>query len=201
MRKPFTRRPNAVLATSALLGIVLTFTGCSSSPPVHFHTLVPPADAAEATGEEARITVENVTVPPQVDRTALVLRSDRSQLQVLESDWWGAPLPQEIQSALTVSLNPPQARDSRIHAWINITRFEAMRNDQAWLEADIRLDNRDTEAQLKQLNCTTRIRRQAGPTVTDTVLAQQANIATLADRIRAQAKRLLAGDDSCPPPV
>ncbi|TBW49092.1 hypothetical protein EZI54_20170 [Marinobacter halodurans] len=181
--------------------LALALSGCGSSPPVHFHTLVPPAETGRPVGEESRITVEAVTVPPQVDRTALVLRADRSQLQVLESDWWGAPLPQEIQSALTVALNPAEAKDSGVHAWVRITRFEAMRNDQAWLDAEIRLDNRNPDARLEQLTCATRLQSDTGPTVTDTVLAQQANLAGLADRIRAQARRLLAGDDTCLPPA
>ncbi|WP_111495636.1 PqiC family protein [Marinobacter bohaiensis] len=181
-----------------LLFGMLGLTACSTSPPVRLHTLVAPVSEPSPDTARSIIAIEAVSVPPQVDRSALVIRRSASELEVLESDWWGAPLPEEIRSALTTRLNQPGEADGPIHAWIEVTRFEAAPDANAWLNANIRLVNRTKDASPRQLSCHLQLYQTTGADVTSIVLAQQANLDNLTERLRRAADTLVAGDARCP---
>lgn len=182
-------------ATVLALGIAAGLGGCNSAP-IRFHTLVPPPTDGGREGE--RIVVENVSVPPQVNRTELVIREDASRLVILESHWWGASLPEEIQSALTAHLDGETSPEP-VRVWVTVSRFDAIPGQAAWLDADYRLAlYPDSGGETRRLNCRFRARAQAGGDITSLVLAHQENIDALARRIADTASRFKQGQTTCP---
>ncbi|WP_148863541.1 PqiC family protein [Marinobacter fonticola] len=167
--------------------------GCSSTP-IQFHTLMPlPTDTPS--DQQEKVVVESVSVPPQVNRTELVVREDASGLLILESEWWGSSLPEEIQSALTARLDGPRTPHP-VRAWVTVSRFDTIVGQAAWLEAEFRLSV--TQDQNGRMTCSFRQKSTAGDSVTSLVLAHQDNVETLAQRIAEAARQLKQGQTHCP---
>jgi uncharacterized lipoprotein YmbA len=87
--------------------LAAVLSGCSSTPPTHFHSLVaPPASTGNAAvavpASSVRFEVLPVTVPVQVDVPQFVVRLGDGSIAVLEHERWVAPLPDEIRSAVTL---------------------------------------------------------------------------------------------------
>lgn len=178
-----------------LLGIAAGLGGCSSAP-IRFHTLVPPP--TERPGNDERIVVENVSVPPQVNRTELVIREDASGLVILESDWWGASLPEEMQSALTARLDG-KTSPNPARVWVTVTRFDAIPGQAAWLDADYRLALYPSgEGESHRMTCSFRTQSKAGDSTTSLVLAQQDNLDALSGQILNAVAQLKKGQADCP---
>ncbi|BES70601.1 hypothetical protein RE428_16190 [Marinobacter nanhaiticus D15-8W] len=177
-----------------LVGLSLGLVACSSAP-IRFHTLVPPPDKSSTAGNRERIVVESVSVPPQVNRTELVVREEASGLVILESDWWGASLPEEIRSALTARLDGPSTQNPT-RAWVTITRFDTLPGRGAWLEADYRLNARQSTD--TTTICRFRHQSNAGDSITSLVLAHQENLDALAQEIAQGASRLEQRQTGCP---
>lgn len=182
-----------------ILAVILALAACAS-PQVRFHTLMPAPGQAPEMGDGADISITSVTVPAQVDRSELVVRKDASELVVLSSDWWGAPLGEEIRSALVASFGPGGTKAPRVELRLQVTRFDSVPDGQAWLEARYRVTALEGEDN-RQLSCSTRLQAPAsaaeGGTVDALVLAQQENIRALASQIMTAASGLAAGR-SCP---
>lgn len=179
---------------------LLALAACAS-PQVRFHTLMQapgnqPAQQMPGRGQ-ADISVTSVTVPAQVDRSELVIRKDDSELLVLSSDWWSASLGEEIRSALVARFGPGGTDAPRVGLRLQITRFDAVPGEQAWLEARYRVTAREGEGKKRQLSCSARLRTAAsvgdGGTVDALVRAQQRNLRLLGDHIMTAASGLAAG--------
>ncbi|HET8995068.1 MAG TPA: PqiC family protein [Acetobacteraceae bacterium] len=85
----------------------LLLAGCGSSPPTHFFTLNPVKPAAGTPPTHAKgppLQVRDVQLPPTLDRLEMVLRGPGTQVQVLGSDRWAAPLKGLIRQTLTQDL-------------------------------------------------------------------------------------------------
>ena len=179
---------------------VLTLTGCAS-PQVRFHTLMPAPGQQPVADGQADISVTSVTVPAQVDRSELVVRKDASELVVLSSDWWGASLSEEIRSALIAGFGPGGTAAPRVELRLQVTRFDSVAGQAAWLEARYWVTARKGEGD-RRLSCSVRLRTAAsasdGGAVESLVLAQQDNLRTLATQIMAAASGLATGQ-GCPP--
>lgn len=170
------------------VGLMLILAACASDP-VNFHTLVPPhAEQAARPAPGMAIRVELVTVPPQVDRTQIVIRQGRSGLRVLETEWWGATLADEIQSALTNQLNAPTAGAAPARTaslMVEVQRFDSVLGEHALLDAKWRLKPEGTDTETR---CHTVLTTPAGDTLDAVVNAHQTNLTTLASLI-AEASR------------
>jgi uncharacterized lipoprotein YmbA len=163
------------------IGMALALSACASDP-VNFHTLVVPAHAQPAVPTPAMdIRVEPVTVPPQVDRTQIVIRQGRSGLQVLETEWWGATLADEIHSALRDQLNPPPAvsptTSGTASLQIDVQRFDSVLGEYALLDVKWRLKAQGKNGEKR---CHTVLRTPAGETLETLVNAHQNNLTRLA---------------------
>ena len=192
------------MKTLLMLTAVLALAACTS-PQVRFHTLMQapgqqPAQQTQAHGQ-ADISVTSVTVPAQVDRSEMVIRKDDSELLVLSSDWWSASLSEEIRSALVAGFGPGRTDAPRVGLRLQITRFDSVPGEQAWLEARYRVTAEDGDGN-RQLSCSARLRTAAsagnGETVGALVMAQQENLRLLSEQIMAAASGLSAGR-GCPP--
>lgn len=177
----------------------LAISGCGSSPQLNYHTLVPLPQSSTDGDAGNGILIDNVIVPPQVDRSELVVRQDASGLVVLDSDWWGAPLADEIRSALATRFARAGNSTASISASVTVTRFDSVPGHYAWLEASYQLINHKTSASAR-LSCTTRLRNETAGGVDALVIAHQENIQQLADQIIAAASSLqTSGEEAhCP---
>lgn len=196
-------RLTTALKTLLVLAGVLAFTACTS-PQVRFHTLMPapgqhPGKPLEA-DVQADISVTSVTVPAQVERNELVLRKDASELVVLSSDWWSASLSEEIRSTLVAGFGPGGTDAPRVGLRLQITRFDSVPGEQAWLEARYRVTAQDG-GDNSQLSCSAQLRTAAsadnGDTVSALVMAQQENLRLLSEQIMTAASGLATGR-GCP---
>jgi uncharacterized lipoprotein YmbA len=167
------------LLKPSLLGIALMLAACRSEP-VHYHTLVPAQLQAGAT-RAVNVRIESISVPPQVDREQIVVRQGDSGLAVLDSEWWGASLVDELRSALGLRLE--------------VQRFDSVPGQYALLEARWRLRTLGGDANRPALRCHSLVRSAAGTGIAELVAAQQRNVARLAGLIAQAADDTRAG---CP---
>ena len=176
----------------SLVGALLLLAACRSDP-IHYHTLIPAQPATDAQGG-ANIQFELVSVPPQVDRPQMVIREGSSGLAILETEWWGASLSEELQSALVDQLSSA----GNGHKWllrVEVQRFDTVPGQYALVDAQWRLRSAGSEASV--LTCRTTVQTPAGPTIDDLVVAHQNNVKRLAALISQAAVRPQA---SCPAP-
>ncbi|WP_095083525.1 membrane integrity-associated transporter subunit PqiC [Pseudomonas sp. Irchel s3h17] len=167
-----------------LVGALLVLTACSSDP-VHYHTLIP-AQPASTTRSAASIQFEQVSVPAQVDRTQIVIRQGNSGLAVLETEWWGASLSEELQSALADQLSGT-SNAHKMSLRVDVQRFDSIPGHYALLDTQWRLRNLDSDDTSTFLNCRTTVQTPSGATIDDLVLAHQKNVKGLAAAISQAA--------------
>lgn len=156
--------------------IALLALGACRSDPIQFHTLTPaqPGPASPAAGSE--IQIESISVPPQVDRPQIVIRQGNSGLAILETQWWGASLVDELRSALVDLLSnsrPGQGLSLRL----DVQRFDSIPGQYALMDAKWRLRARDTS---NTLTCRSTLQTRAGASIDEVVIAQQDNVRRLA---------------------
>lgn len=178
------------LLKPAILGLALLLAACRGDP-VHYHTLVP-AQPASADVRTVDVRIEFLSVPPQVDRAQLVVRQGDSGLVVLESEWWGSTLVDEVRSALSGLLNSNAAQVTGLR--LEVQRFDSVPGQYALLEARWRLRAISHDNAGPPLRCHSVIRSTAGASLPELVAAQQRNLAQLA---RVIARTAAAGRVSC----
>ena len=172
-----------------LLAALLLLTACRSDP-IQFHTLTP-AQPARGNGEEIRI--EGISVPPQVDRAQIVIRQGNSGLAILETEWWGASLSDELRSALVDQLsNAGGQRKTSVR--IDVQRFDSIPGQYGLIDAKWRLRqaNAGDDALIA---CRSLLQTPSGPTIDDLVVAQQNNV----KRLAALISQASTGSRGCPP--
>lgn len=153
------------------------------SDPVHYHTLTPlSAGPAGTLQSSANLALERVTVPPQVDRTQLVVRQGSNGLAILETDWWGASLSDELQSALAGQLDN-RSFANKASLRVQVQRFDLVPGRYALLEVKWRLRTSLPGQQPQELHCQSILQVSAGVAVESLVMAQQRNLERLADMI------------------
>jgi uncharacterized lipoprotein YmbA len=127
-------------------------------------------------------------MPPQVDRAQLVIRQGNSGLVILETQWWGANLTDELQNALVNQLPPVGTSNlgrTKLHLTLDVQRFDSVPGAYALIEAKWRL--RDREAKV-HIECYTKLSTPSANTVDDLVIAHQANITRLSMLIEAAGR-------------
>jgi uncharacterized lipoprotein YmbA len=165
----------------ALLAVFLLLMACRSDP-VHYHTLTPLFSGNPRLPQPGNdLQIERVVVPPQVDRSQIVIRQNASELILLETDWWGASLAEEVQSALTLALGSRPDSDTKMTLRITVLRFDLVPGHYALLDARWRIRSGQVGSQnMKELVCQSVFQTPSGVAVDDLVLAQQASLRNLA---------------------
>ncbi|MBV4458390.1 PqiC family protein [Pseudomonas sp. COR58] len=172
----------AVLAACLLLG------ACRSDP-ISFHTLTPAQPAADRSGPD--IALEGISVPPQVDRPQIVIRQGNSGLAILETEWWGASLADELRSTLTDQMgNAGSPRKASV--LIEIQRFDSVPGQYGLI--DVKWQLRAAGGDGARLACRSTLRTPSGPSIDELVSAQQNNVKRLAALIIQAA----GGNRGCP---
>ncbi|NUU35894.1 membrane integrity-associated transporter subunit PqiC [Pseudomonas sp. C2B4] len=172
----------------ALIAALALLSACRSDP-IQFHTLTP-AQLSAGSRSTAEIQIESLVVPPQVDRPQIVVRQGNTGIAILETDWWGASLVDELRSALLdqmVNSNPQR----RMSVKVDVQRFDSIPGQYGLIDAKWRLRNGDDTL----LPCRSTLQTPSGPSVDELVAAQQNNVRRLAALISQAASSTQKG---CP---
>ncbi|MGH8379908.1 PqiC family protein [Pseudomonas sp.] len=176
-------------AKFALLGLAMLLAACRSDP-IHYHTLIPQQPAPASTVD---VQLERVSVPPQVDRPQVVIRQSNSGLAILETEWWGASLADELQNAL-VNQFATRSGQSRLSLRVDVQRFDSVPGQYALFDASWRLRAANGNGGAA-LNCHSVIQTPAGATIDDLVLAHQQNLKRFTELVSQTAR---SGASRCP---
>ncbi|MBD9461937.1 membrane integrity-associated transporter subunit PqiC [Pseudomonas sp. Pdm06] len=166
-----------------LLAMALLLGACRSDP-IHYHTLSP----AQPTGQARAgvdIQIEQVSVPPQVDRTQMVIRQGNSGLAILETEWWGASLADELYSTLDEQLSNPGAPKSSLR--VDVQRFDSIPGRYARMDVQWRLRNLGGDT--RSLTCRSSLQTPAGASIDELVTAHQQNVQQFVDLVEQAAVR------------
>jgi uncharacterized lipoprotein YmbA len=160
-----------------LLAALLLLTACRSDP-IHFHTLTPAQPGGGAHNGIGEIQIEGVSVPPQVDRPQIVIRQGNSGLSILETDWWGASLADELRSALVDQLTNASPQ-SKISVRVDVQRFDSVPGQYGLIDVKWRLRPLG-QGDNALLTCRSTLQTPSGTSIDDLVTAQQNNVKRLA---------------------
>lgn len=96
------------ISFAAIALLAATLCGCAGSPPVHFYTLSPEAqaDSSQIAAETPlRISVGPVSVPDAVDRPHVIVRTGPNQVSLTEEHRWAEPLKTGIPRVIAENLS------------------------------------------------------------------------------------------------
>jgi uncharacterized lipoprotein YmbA len=161
----------------------LSLLAACRSDPIQFHTLTP-AQAGN-TRSTADIQIESLSVPPQVDRPQIVVRQGNTGMAILETDWWGASLVDELRSALVDQMvnNNPQRK---VSVRLEVQRFDSIPGQYGLLDVKWRLRRSNGHEEVME-NCRSTLQTPSGPSIDELVAAQQNNVRRLAALISQAA--------------
>jgi|SRR5271165_1457230 len=193
----------------ALGSLILLSAACTSAP-VHFHTLMPAsvnANGAPPSASAYSVNIEAVKIPAQVDRVEMVVRQNNGEIAVLSSELWIAPLPDELQSAMSGEIHrqlgfadPAGAGGGpqEISIRIVVERFESAPSRYALIDAWWELRT-GTAAHPMRLRCTAHVYQPVGIGYIALERGQQLAVAMIADQIASAVRGLNAEDSTaCP---
>lgn len=161
--------------------LLLALAACSSAAPVRYYTLVRPLDGGAAPQRLSGVEVLPVKVPAAADYPQLVLRQGAQRVELVETQQWIAPLPQEIRNGLVArlaSVAAPAGSDN-LKLGVDVTRFESVLDSYALIEAQWQL----RAGRNPPLECATRVSVQVGEGYDALVAGHQAALDRLADAI------------------
>lgn len=159
-----------------VLAIFTILTACRSDP-IQFHTLTQAHPSGIRAGTE--IPIEAISVPPQVDRPQIVIRQGNAGLAILETQWWGATLADELRSALADQLSNGNSL-RKFSVRVDVQRFDSIPGQYGLMDVKWRLRSDDSK---DILSCRTTLQTPSGNSIDDLVIAQQNNVKLLATLI------------------
>ncbi|MBK5356655.1 membrane integrity-associated transporter subunit PqiC [Pseudomonas sp. TH41] len=168
-----------------MLVAALSLLAACRSDPIQFHTLTP-ALTSGSSRAAADIQIESLTVPPQVDRTQIVVRHGNTGIAILETQWWSASLVDELRSALSDQMvnSHPQRK---VSVRLEVQRFDSIPGQYGLIDVKWRLRNAG-EGDSALVTCRSTLQTPSGPSIDELVAAQQNNVKRLAALI-SQATR------------
>lgn len=181
---------------ASLMVFSLLLAACRSEP-VRYYTLTPAFSAVPGAGQPAlAVQLERVTVPPQVDRTQIVVRPSGNELVILDTQWWAANLADEVRSALNSQLNVKAVPGQKTLLRVDVQRFELVPGQYAVLDTLWRIRPAlPGNGNMDELTCQTVFQTPSGAAVEDLVAAQIQNMQKLATSISAVSRSSVK---SCP---
>jgi len=139
------RFPTLMLALVTIAALAVS-TGCGSSPKTNFYVLDSTAERAPIT-TDLRIGIGPVTLPPYLDRTAIVSRSSGTTIDVADFDLWAEPLEGAFARTLAEDISRLFGTEAVfVHPWgttmkvifrvpVRVIRFDSSPNGDATLVA------------------------------------------------------------------
>jgi uncharacterized lipoprotein YmbA len=178
------------------LALLVALAACSSGAPVRYYTLVRPLDASAPPQRQSGVEVLPVKVPAAADYPQLVIRQGAQRVELVETQQWIAPLPQEFRSALVARLSsvsaPAGIKDLKVS--VEVTRFESVLNSYALLEAQWQL----RFGQVPPLVCATRVTEKVGEGFDALVAGHQLAVDRLAKDIATAVRNYSLTAQVCP---
>ncbi|MFL6531681.1 MAG: membrane integrity-associated transporter subunit PqiC [Pseudomonas sp.] len=171
----------------SLIALTLLLGACRSDP-IHYHTLSPAQPAGQARAG-VDIQIEQLSVPPQVDRTQMVIRQGDSGLAILETEWWGSSLADELRSSLDEQLSNPGAPKRLLR--VDVQRFDSIPGRYARMDVQWRLRSLGNAA--STLTCRSSLQTPAAGNIDDLVKGHQNNVRQFVDLVGQAASR-----NACP---
>ena len=190
-----------------IVALALGLAACASAP-VHYYTLVAPAQAPLAAEATAPFQFEllPVGIPAQVDQPQLVIRQGGQGVAPLDGERWIAPLAEEVRGALSADLAQvlhtqdatglPSSDKPRVRIKVDVRRFDSAPGDYALLDAAWSVRQLQGDAVLA---CTSQVREPVGAGYDALVEGHQRALVQLAGLI-AQVAGAVAGGQAptCP---
>jgi uncharacterized lipoprotein YmbA len=193
----------------------LALAACGAAAPVHYYTLVPPAEAYVPTATQSAVAptlapfqfeLLPVGVPPQVDQPQLVVRQGGQGVAMLDGERWIAPLGDEVRGALSADLarqlrtqdvsGLPAAGQPVLRIKVDLRRFDSVPGAYALIDAAWSLRTPKGDA---ALSCTSRVQEPVGAGYEALVQGHQRAVDQLAAQIAAAAQAVGAGRPAtCP---
>lgn len=185
-----------------ILALATLLAGCAAPPRVHYYTLLPPAAAAAGSASKAAsrryaISVQQVSLPEQVNRPQIVIGSgDTTQVTPLNESLWVSPLDDQVRRALSADLSSrlgvldiaADTAPSSLPVWevfLTVQRFDAIFGKKTILDATWRLV--PLHAREKQpAICRAEITVPVGTGVPALVAGQRTAVRTLSSLIAEQ---------------
>jgi hypothetical protein len=169
--------------------------GCTSAP-IRYYTLTPPpAETSPVPETTFAIDVRVVHIPPQLNRSELMVRTGPTEVTLLENERWASPVNDEIKDALRLELQRRLGRMTGLrHALaklaldIDVQHLEAEFGRYALIEASWSATLSDTGQRsddARVTTCTFQAEEKIPTGYAGIVEAYQREIAALADAIVA----------------
>jgi uncharacterized lipoprotein YmbA len=190
-----------------IVALALGLAACASAP-VHYYTLVAPAQAPLAAEATAPFQFEllPVGIPAQVDQPQLVIRQGGQGVAPLDGERWIAPLAEEVRGALSADLAQvlhtqdatglPSDGKPRVRIKVDVRRFDSAPGDYALLDAAWSVRKLQGDAVLA---CTSQVREPVGAGYDALVEGHQRALVRLAGLIAQVAGAVAAGQaPTCP---
>lgn len=194
----------------------LALASCASAPLRYYTLVTPPAMVAASTPTAATLAFEllPVSIPAQVDRPQLVVRSGAQGMQLLNSERWIAPLADEMHAALAADLAQalpgrdvgavPVAGKPRLRIKLDVQRFDSQPGQYVLLAGTWSVRQRDAlhhASAAPTVVCTDSVREAVDAGYPALVAGHQRALATVAMHIARAARAVAEGQTApCPAP-
>ena len=193
-----------------LLVATAALAGCSSTPPVRYHTLMPaelpvPSPAASSLPPIA-IVVEPVRVPAQVDQPQWLVRLADGGMALLEQDRWASALGDEFRLALREQLIAghgatearPAAGSMPIRVGVDVRRFDSVASREARTEGTWTLTSSERTG-ARSMRCEWFLREPTQAGTMALAAAHRRAVARLGDAIGEALRQLSRNEPAtCP---
>ena len=191
----------------ALAWFVSVGVGCTSAP-VHYFTLTPSSDKTQPASQTLAIDIRVVHIPPQLNRSGLMVRTGPTEVTILENERWASPVNDEIKGALRLELQRRLGQATGLHPLfakltveVIVQQLEAELGQYALLEASWSATLSAAGAQsagAPATSCTFQADEKIRTGYAGMVEGYQIEIAALADSIAAVLTSPSSGiDASC----
>ncbi len=143
-----------------LLGVLLS--GCASSPPSTFYTLVPESfgdsDTSNAVAFVHSVAIGPVSLPDLVDRPQFVVRAGPNRVVMLETRRWAEPLKsgvaaavagylsRDLHGARVMPMTQSAANEAEFDISLDVQRFEMIVGETAIIDVVWTIKRRDAGA-------------------------------------------------------
>ena len=184
---------------------LLLLIACRSDPS-SYYTLVPPSADPVPASDALQLDVLPVDVPPDVDRTEIVVRQDTGHVTPVETRLWIAPLGLEIRRAFSddithelgvrdiANLTPAQGMPT-YRVKLAVQRFESVLDKHAVIEVVSTV--REAGGSQPALVCSHRAKAEAKRGYEGIAVAHQEALMAIAKEIAADVKSAVAGAPAC----
>lgn len=119
-------------ALAMVLGCALLLAGCSSVPPTQHYELTVQGRVAAPTQPAFELFITAVRMPDALDRLELVVQRTDTRSEVLDTQQWLSPLPEQFTEALAGNLQRELP-----NAWVTLERAHAPGLDRRTLQVEV----------------------------------------------------------------